>query len=246
MRNEVAIGPCRLICGDCRDVLPTLGKFDALITDPPYDLPAMKSNASPRGTRNLEFGWDHTPVIRAIELAIERLEERANVVVFCSFQQIGLLSQLLESNGFTSRCLAWVKCNPPPPAPGNRWPSGFELIAFGFRGGAFFGDASNKRKNWFTYESYRHGQHGKNGHPTQKPAELMGYLVRSLVPPGGSVLDPFAGSGSTLVAASQNGMASTGIEIDARYFDLGRRRISGEPAAWCKSDTLAEADVLFA
>lgn len=64
-----------------------------------------------------------------------------------------------------------------------------------------------------------------NNHPTVKPIDLMRYLVRLVTPPGGVVLDPFAGSGSTLVAAEREGFDSIGIELEERYCTIAKRRI---------------------
>ena len=69
---------------------------------------------------------------------------------------------------------------------------------------------------------------GSNTHPTVKPLALMRWLVRLVTPPGGTVLDPFLGSGSTLKAAVCEGMGGIGIEIDPGYFEIARRRIEEE------------------
>lgn len=65
-----------------------------------------------------------------------------------------------------------------------------------------------------------------NTHPTVKPISLMRYLVRLVTPPGGTVLDPFAGSGTTLVAARAEGFDSIGIELDPSHIDIVGKRIS--------------------
>lgn len=65
----------------------------------------------------------------------------------------------------------------------------------------------------------------KNFHPTVKPIKLMEYLIRLITPPGGVVLDPFAGSGSTLVAAKNLGFKFIGIEMNEEYVEIARRRI---------------------
>jgi len=64
-----------------------------------------------------------------------------------------------------------------------------------------------------------------NNHPTVKPIELMKYLIRLVTPPGGQVLDPFAGSGSTGCAAVELGMNFVGIELDPAYIDIAHKRI---------------------
>jgi DNA modification methylase len=64
-----------------------------------------------------------------------------------------------------------------------------------------------------------------NNHPTVKPVALMKYLIKLITPPGGKVLDPFNGSGSTGMACAELGMDYTGIELDPHYIEISRRRI---------------------
>ena len=67
-----------------------------------------------------------------------------------------------------------------------------------------------------------------NHHPTVKPTDLMRYLCRLVTPPGGTVLDPFMGSGSTLKAAELEGFSAIGMELSAEYVEIARRRIAGD------------------
>ena len=76
------------------------------------------------------------------------------------------------------------------------------------------------------------GLDGLNNHPTVKPTTLMRYLVRLVTPPNGVVLDPFAGSGSTLVAATLEGFSSIGIEITEEYIPIIEARVE-----WAKNNT---------
>jgi DNA modification methylase len=69
------------------------------------------------------------------------------------------------------------------------------------------------------------GLDDRNGHPTVKPIDLMRWLVRLITPPGGLVLDPFTGSGTTGIACALEGMAFLGIEREAEYVDIARARI---------------------
>jgi DNA modification methylase len=65
-----------------------------------------------------------------------------------------------------------------------------------------------------------------NVHPTVKSTKLMSYLIRLVTPPGGTVLDPFMGSGSTGVAAKEEGMSFVGIEREADYIAIAKERLS--------------------
>jgi DNA modification methylase len=73
----------------------------------------------------------------------------------------------------------------------------------------------------------RENRERANTHPTVKPTELMRHLVRLVTPSGGTVLDPFAGSGSTLIAAEQEGFAWIGIEKEAEYVAIAEARLNG-------------------
>ena len=66
----------------------------------------------------------------------------------------------------------------------------------------------------------------RNDHPTVKPVALMEYLLKLVVPPGGVVLDPFMGSGSTLVAAKAHGCRAIGIDLDPRYCEIAEKRLA--------------------
>lgn len=86
-----------------------------------------------------------------------------------------------------------------------------------FKRGSTLRDAENLGKA-------RRGNH----HPTVKPTDLMRYLCRLITPPGGTVLDPFCGSGSTLKAAELEGFSAIGIELDPAYVEIARRRIAAD------------------
>ena len=74
----------------------------------------------------------------------------------------------------------------------------------------------------------------RNNHPTVKPLALMAYLVRLVTPPGGIVLDPFMGSGSTPIAAAKEGFDSVGIDKEASYVEISRKRIAGQLGMLCE------------
>lgn len=91
-----------------------------------------------------------------------------------------------------------------------------------------FPNAANKRP----------GAPVRNPHPTVKPLELMRWLVRLACPPGGLVLDPFCGSGTTGAAAAIEGRCFLGIELEAPYVEIAKARI----AHWAASPLATEAE----
>ncbi len=103
-------------------------------------------------------------------------------------------------------------------------------------GDVCYGDSGGASRFFYTAKADSGERHyaGRNPHPTVKPVDLMRWLCRLVTPPGGLVLDPFTGSGSTGIAAMSEGLRFLGIEREAEYVELARRRIAGplfaEPA----------------
>jgi DNA modification methylase len=96
-------------------------------------------------------------------------------------------------------------------------------------------DIAAKPLNWSsgeqspgTFQSPNTDRSARNHHPTVKPTDLMRYLCRLVTPKGGTVLDPFMGSGSTLKAAELEGFSAIGIEREAEYVAIARRRIAAD------------------
>jgi DNA modification methylase len=100
-----------------------------------------------------------------------------------------------------------------------------QMAVYGYKSGAYFGDDNPKRSNVFVADAYRFGQPDKTGHPTQTPLILMERFVRAMALPGMTVLDPFLGSGTTLVACAKHGRRGIGIEINPEWFDMACRRV---------------------
>lgn len=88
-----------------------------------------------------------------------------------------------------------------------------------------FGDTGSAARFFYTAKASSEDRGAGNRHPTVKPTDLMRYLVRLVTPPGGTVLDPFAGSGTTLLAADREQFDAIGIEIDPVYVEIIRRRL---------------------
>ena len=227
VRKEV-IGNCTLYLGDCMEVLPTLGKVDAVVTDPPYGIiNQFGAQAKKDGKRTLQFAWDGPQVNDIVIAAVRQAGDLADAFFcFCGTSQISFLEIELVKR-FTVKPAVWVKACPPPSMPGNWWPSGFEYALYGYTSGASFSDTDTKRSNVFYTDTYRAGIRAdeKVAHPTQKWLPLMERIVCSIVPPEGTALDVFMGSGSTGVACAKNGRSFIGIEMNPDYFEIACERI---------------------
>jgi len=219
--------------GDCRDVLPTLPTVDHVITDPPYE---AEAHTNARRSTNSE----HKVIPLVIEFAAitEEMREYLSmesarlasgwVLVFCQSEAIGLWRAALERAGCQwRRGQAWVKPDSAPQFTGDRPGIGFEAIAT-----AWAGDGKSKWNGGGKRGVYEHcvNNFGRltNGrpHPTMKPEPLMVELVTLFTNAGETILDPFAGSGTTLAAAKRLGRKAIGIELDERYCEIAARRLS--------------------
>lgn len=93
---------------------------------------------------------------------------------------------------------------------------------------AIVGDSGSAARFFYCAKTSKKDRGEGNNHPTVKPTALMAYLCRLITPPGGTVLDPFLGSGSTGKAAVQEGFDFIGIELERDYIEISNRRVGGE------------------
>lgn len=227
--------------GDCRDVLPRLSaRADLVLTDPPYAVSvkgAVHSGTPGRGSRNLDFfegddDWrEMTQTVRcALSLACGLLTDVGSLYAWLGHRIFGPVVEDMEARGLHTRFLVWSKSCPVPPPPGAGWPSGAELCLYAYPPGRTWTHppASAPRHSVFTADGYRHGKPGKVDHPTQKPESVIRPLMIASSEPGHLVIDPFLGSGTTLVVAKSLGRRAIGIEIEERYCEIAARRLAQE------------------
>jgi site-specific DNA-methyltransferase (adenine-specific) len=225
------IGNATLYLGDCRDILPTLPKVDAVITDPPYNVSERngrdgttvgkekRRDGSYREVRK-DFGeWDRGFEPEWLMTAcLPILRERGNFIAFCSDI---LVSDYVRGPFKHMRTMAWRKTNSPGCFNANYVPC-IEWIVWCSKTAPGIYSGSRGRAPIFEYPLV-HEAHRE--HPTQKPADLMAELLRLHTADGERVLDPFMGSGTTGVACANLGRSFIGIEREPKYFDIACRRI---------------------
>jgi DNA modification methylase len=190
--REERIGGQRLILGDCLQVMPGLGRFDACLTDPPYGL----------GKRMQGGTWgaqDHNSGFLRWDLSAPEWLPSA----------IGGTPAIVWGGNYMpfppSRCwLIWNKVNAVPTM------ADFEQAWTNL-------DRPSKRMDLPVGRV-------EYGHPTQKPLALMEWCL-GFLPDAKTILDPFMGSGTTLVACQRMGRHGVGIELDPDYFDIACRRV---------------------
>ena len=211
---KVEIGDATLYLGDCMDILPTLDKVDAVITDPPYGEVNRKSS----GLRSLDRGVADIADFDCAELAAMLSRYGDSLYIWCGLGQISFFRAALIDAGMSTRLCIWEKTNPSPMNGQHLWLSSIETCVFGKASGATFNEHCAS-------PVFRLATEPKKYHPTAKPVVLIARQVKASTIEHGTVLDPFMGSGTTGVAAIQLGRKFIGIEREPKYFDIACERI---------------------
>lgn len=221
--EEQTIGACRLIRGDCREVLPTLGPVDAVVTDPPYGVELTTKTNDHRHSRFYDAGrsmrasivYDDSPeVVRSLiqEVMPVLLAQSQRCAIYCGYRL------LYDYPRPTSMGVVYCASGP------GRDPWGFgcfnPILYYGKC--PYLAAGRGGRPNSFADIQ---PNPDKIDHPCPKPLKWMLWLVRRASLKGETILDPFMGSGTTGVACVQLGRSFIGIEVEPRYFDLACKRI---------------------
>lgn len=242
IQKEITIGNCRLILGDMRDVLPEIQPRAKLcLSDPPYRLTSGGSKTGQMGGCFAKDTYDNSGNLfdivewdKMAPLICAALDDNANAVIMTSDRQecAARTAFMAQGLGF-HRLLVWDKATVTP----NRWyMPNCEFAIFLYKGRARkISNCSSKAmircrqkdvsSQYIPSKYYAHGVKPKS-HPTEKPVALMEHWLTNSTNPGDLVLDPFMGSGSTLVAAAQTGRHAIGIEKNPMWFDVACARVA--------------------
>jgi DNA modification methylase len=221
---------CTIYHGDAREVLPTLPRdfVDLLITDPPY---GVEWQSGFRGTKlaSLEGDDGSLDVAAVLALAMPALREARHLYVFgpadLSSLPLGATTELIWDKGIVGMgnlTLPWgpaherITFGVHVARPSNR-ARGNGRLAARLRRGSVIGvqrKQSGELEDWNVQ------------HPTEKPVDLLRQLIESSSVIGETVLDPFMGCGSTLVAAKREDRRGIGIELNERYCETAAKRLS--------------------
>jgi site-specific DNA-methyltransferase (adenine-specific) len=212
-----------LYCGDCLEVLPTLaaGSVDAVVTDPPYGVNLSAKRAKQRGggvtARDGQYSCEDTPeyVERVVIAAIQRCRQIARaVVVMPGVRNLWRYPEADDIGCFYSASGTGM----------SRW--GFTCMQpiLYYGKDPYLAKCLGSRPN--SCGKVYPNDANQQEHPCAKPIQMMRWLVERASLQGMTVLDPFMGSGTTLVACVEAGRPGIGIEIERAYFDIAVRRIT--------------------
>jgi site-specific DNA-methyltransferase (adenine-specific) len=198
--------------GDCREV--ELPSVDLVLTDPPYGVTYVSNSGAGQGTKPISN--DGARLSLRLYRQLLPLLQAQHVLWFTRWDAWpdvwGELGQWFPLRGL----LVWDKGSP---GMGDldHWGPSYELIASAGAGKTTGGrDGSILR--------FKGVAPGNRAHPTEKPVDLLAYLIGKLE--AKSVLDPFMGSGTSLLAARQRGCRAFGVEVDEQYCEVAAKRLS--------------------
>lgn len=213
----------KIVQGDCLDVMKTFPdkSFDLVLTDPPYGMDYQSSRRTDKYEKiagDVSLEWLKPFLLQAYRV----LKENTHIYLFCNDYAISDFRRELEVAGFTpKRTLVWVKNNHTSGDLEGDYANKTEFVVFGHKG--------RRELNGSRDTNVVHAKRVETAfHPTQKPSDLMQYFIGKSSNEGDTVLDPFAGSGSTLVAAKYLNRKSVGIELSEQYCEIARKRLSQE------------------
>jgi site-specific DNA-methyltransferase (adenine-specific) len=214
------IGNATIYLGDCLEILPTLPKVDAIVTDPPYGINTKSDGSgklSPWGDLCNSAFW-YAEWMRQcrsrLQLTDGCLWTCLNWRSLVTFQKAAI-----DANWAIESLLVWDKCWIGPGGSRGLRPS-YELVALLVNGEFTIDDRGIPDIQRFNWSSKK-----PTGHPAEKPVPLMRFLIDNSTQPGNTVLDPFVGSGTTAIAALEAGRKFIGIEMDPAWYMLACERI---------------------
>ena len=202
--REERIGNQRLILGDCLEVMPMLGRFDAVVTDPPWNMDFFQDDDKP---------WpDYAEWLSALNHQYLEIAPNA-AVVFLSSKAITFVSHVFQGWQPFAACKNFSQMSASKDTIPNAFDIGFARIR-----GCFTGTG----RNWFVCNTAGMLK-DRTGHPTPRTLDAMTSVLDWI--DAKTILDPFMGSGTTLVACQRMGRHGTGIELDPDYFAIACKRV---------------------
>jgi DNA modification methylase len=216
LKGQITLWP-----GDCVEEMKGMssGIFDAVVTDPPYGI-NYQANFGCKPARFPRIIGDKAPAIAFLPEAFRLVKDGGALLSFCHWRTQEAFRAAIEAAGFSVKCqVIWDRGHHGLGNTSCTFGPQHDVIWFATKGKFRFPGKRPKS----VIRSMRVA-HQRMVHPTEKPVDLMRQLVRAVTPENGLVLDPFAGSGSTGVAALEEGRRAILIELDPTYQAVILRR----------------------
>jgi len=239
--------------GDCLELMKNIPNesVDMILTDPPYNISQDKKELSRKNMNSpmfakrtsvrLDFGdWDKKGEKEFKKFTEEWfkecsrvLKEKGWIFIFFSKERIGYFTDpingLFIKNGFKTRTIiSWHKTNPVPSFRKVNFLSSCEFCVVGSKGESRLPNFLMQKEMHNFFESPNKSSYGKTKHPTEKPLNLIGWLIKIGSNENDTILDCFMGSGTTAVACKNLNRNFIGIEKEQEYVDMANERLKQE------------------
>ena len=212
----------KIIFGDSIKVLPTLEKqsFDLLLSDPPYGMDFKSGWNNKEKIQNDKIIDTITLFENVLKESLPLLKDDAHFYLFGNINFIGDIRPIIEKYLNLKNILIWDR---KVIGMGNlkSYGNSYDVIYFGYN--KLWKDLNGTRDRDLL--SYSRIDPVKNIHPTEKPLDILEYLIKKSSNKNDKILEPFAGGGSTLLACKNLNRLATGIEIEEKYYNLIKNRI---------------------
>ncbi|TWI61797.1 site-specific DNA-methyltransferase (adenine-specific) [Pseudoduganella lurida] len=242
----------KVFCEDALEGLQRIpdGTIDLILTDPPYNLGKDYGNGSDQQSEEAFLAWTE----RWIDAALPKLKDNGSLYIFTTWRYSPEIFVMLKRRMTMLNEIVWDRRVPSMGGSVRSYSSVHDTVGFFVRGRQYYFDldavripydaATKKARSrsifvgakWLEQGynpkdvwsvSRLHRQHAERvDHPTQKPLEIIERMVKASCPPGGVVLDPFMGSGTTAVAARNTGRHFTGFELNPDYCRIATERLA--------------------
>ena len=225
--REERIGNQRLLLGNCLEIMGELDAVDHVICDPPYEdelhaaIGRIRRNDGRKMINTLGFDGVNSSRLDIVKACVSLSD--GWVILFTLAEGVREWRDMLQiESAKYDTCLAWVKPDAAPRFNGQGAARGFECAVTAWAGKGYRSWNAGGKRGVYTHcvNTNRYG-----GHPTEKPLPLMMEILKDFTNYGQSVLDPFMGSGTTIVACDRMGRKGVGIEMNEEYFNLACRRV---------------------
>jgi len=209
--------------GDCREVLPTLKGVDLVLTDPPFFMPATHYQSRVTYQR----AWSDTSILATfwaavVDACLLSLRPTGHFLSFCNGDSYPVFYPEMYRRFDFLKCLVWDKGHV---GLGRVWRNQHEMVIAARWNTSLFKDDGKLRADIFRFNATPSAD---REHPVEKPVNMLRWLLEPTTPDAGLILDPFAGSGSTLEAARDAGRRAVGIEGEERYCEIAAKRLAQE------------------
>ena len=207
--------------GDCREILPTLEPVDLVLTDPPFFMPATHYQSRVGWQRT----WGDTSILKTFwevvcDVTIPRMRKSSHLLTFCNHESYPVFYPVMYARFSYLKAIVWDKGHV---GLGRIWRNQHELIIAARWDEAHETKDGKLRADVLKYSATRSSD---RVHPVEKPPFLLADLIEPTTPEGAVVLDPFMGSGTTLVAAKELHRRAIGCEIEEKYCEIAANRLA--------------------